>query len=65
MSNKELNQGMLDALAQASGATTEPAMLSHIQASVDSIAGLDSLDVKGLEPAITFSVTESTSGGQS
>ena len=65
MSGKELSQKTLDALAQASAAVTEPAMLSQIQASLDGIDGLDVLDIKSVEPAIAFTATYKTPGEQS
>ena len=53
----QVSQRALDALAQASGAAMEPANLSQIQASLDAVAGLDDMDLKSVEPAITFSST--------
>lgn len=55
----------LGALAQASGAAMEPANLSQIQASLDAVAGLDDMDLKSVEPAITFSPTGPHLGGRS
>ena len=69
MALSQISQETLDALAQASGAVTGPAVLSQVQASADSIAGLDELDLKSVGPAITFSATNSATnaalGGRS
>lgn len=61
----QVSQRALGALAQASGAAMEPANLSQIQASLDAVAGLDDMDLKSVEPAITFSSTGPHLGGRS
>lgn len=65
MSDIEITHDTLDALAQASGANIEPGLLSQIQASVESIVGLDELDLKDVQPAITFSTSDTPSGARS